>query len=67
MIEEILPDLFRIDIPLPNSPLKATNAYLIRGPERALLIDTGMNRKACLDAMRACLEKLKVDLKYQNF
>ncbi len=62
MFEQIFPDLYRIEIPLPNSPLKALNAYLIKSPGRSLLIDTGMNRKACLDAMRSSLETLKVDM-----
>ena len=51
MIEELLPDLFRIEIPLPNSPLKYLNSYVIRSPERNLVIDTGLNRKECLEAM----------------
>lgn len=62
MIEQIFSDLYRIEIPLPRNPLKALNAYLIKGRERSLLIDTGMNRKECLDPMRSCLEKLGVDL-----
>ena len=62
MIEEILSDVYRLEIPLPNSPLKATNTYLIKSPDRTLLIDTGMNRKACVDAMQSCLEKLNVDI-----
>jgi glyoxylase-like metal-dependent hydrolase (beta-lactamase superfamily II) len=62
MFEEILPGLFRIDIPLPNSPLKATNAYLIKGNNRALLIDTGMNREECQREMISNLEKLNIDM-----
>jgi glyoxylase-like metal-dependent hydrolase (beta-lactamase superfamily II) len=67
MFEELIPDLYRIEIPLPRSPLKALNAYLIKGHERSLLIDTGMNRKACLDPMRSCLKQLDVDLKRTDF
>ncbi len=67
MIEPIFPDLYRLEIPLPKSPLKAVNAYLIKGPDRSLLIDTGMNRKACLLPMHACLERLNVDLNRTDF
>lgn len=67
MVEEILPELYRIEIPLPRSPLKALNAYLIKGGERSLLIDTGMNRRECLEPMRSCLEELDVDLKRTDF
>ena len=62
MIEEILPDLYRIEIPLPRSPLKSLNSYLIKGEERFLIIDTGMNRQECMHEMLSCLERLRVDL-----
>lgn len=62
MYEEILPDLFRIDIPLPKNPLKYLNSYVIRGKDRYLIIDTGMNREECRSAMFGGLEKLGVDL-----
>ena len=67
MIESIFPDLYRLEIPLPKSPLKAVNAYLIQGPERALLIDTGMNREACRVPMHDCLTQLGVDLDRTDF
>ena len=31
MIEKIFDDLYRLEIPLPRSPLKALNSYLIKG------------------------------------
>jgi len=40
MIEEIFKDFFRLEIPLPRSPLKALNSYLIKGEDRFLIIDT---------------------------
>ena len=67
MFEKIFPDLYRIEIPLPKNPLKALNAYLIKGRERSLIVDTGMNREECLTPMRACLEKLNVDLDRTDF
>ena len=62
MCEEILPELFRIKIPLPESPLKYLNSYVIRDSKRNLIIDTGLNRKECLDAMMGGLKKLGVEL-----
>ena len=44
MVQEICPELFLIEVPLPNSPLKYLNAYVVRSPERSLVIDTGLNR-----------------------
>jgi glyoxylase-like metal-dependent hydrolase (beta-lactamase superfamily II) len=67
MIEEIRPSLFRVEIPLPNSPLKYLNSYVIRSSERNLIIDTGLNRKECLDAMQAGLRQLDIDLGKTDF
>ena len=62
MIEEIRNNFYRVEIPLPNSPLKSLNSYIIRGKDENLIIDTGLNRKECLDAMHAGLDKLNIDL-----
>jgi len=62
MCEEVLPNLFRLKIPLPESPLKYLNSFVIRDPARSLIIDTGLNRKECLDAMQTGLRKLGIDL-----
>lgn len=67
MVDEILPNLYRIEIPLPNNPLKALNSYLIKAPERSLIIDTGMNREECARAMASGLEELSVDLTRTDF
>lgn len=62
MCEEVLPNLFRNKIPLPDSPLKYLNSYIIKDPERSLIIDTGLNRKECLEAMQKALDTLGIDL-----
>jgi glyoxylase-like metal-dependent hydrolase (beta-lactamase superfamily II) len=61
MPEEIRPDFYRIRIPLPDSPLKYLNSYVIRSATRHLVIDTGLNREECRSAMMAGLEALDVD------
>ncbi|MEJ2168600.1 MAG: MBL fold metallo-hydrolase [Desulfobacterales bacterium] len=58
-----MPNLFRLKIPLPESPLKYLNSYVIRDSERSLIIDTGLNRSECLEAMQAGLRRLGIDLK----
>ena len=63
MIVAIKKGLFRIEVPLPKNPLKSLNSYLIRGEDRNLIVDTGLNRKECLEAMREGLRELDVDLK----
>ncbi len=67
LVEEVLPRLFRAEIPLPNNPLRATNSYIIKGEERNLIVDTGMNRKECREAFDAVLEKLQLDLSQTDF
>jgi glyoxylase-like metal-dependent hydrolase (beta-lactamase superfamily II) len=62
MCEEVLPNLFRNKIPLPDSPLKYLNSYIIKDPARSLIIDTGLNRKECLEAMQKGLDSLGIDL-----
>lgn len=62
MVEEIASNLFRLRIPLPETPLKYLNAYLVRSPERNLLIDTGLNHEACLTAMEDGLRRIGADL-----
>ncbi|MFH1651310.1 MAG: MBL fold metallo-hydrolase [Chloroflexota bacterium] len=61
MIEQIRPDIYRIEVPLPQNPLRALNAYLVKGAGRYLLIDTGMNREECREALMGGLTELGVD------
>jgi len=67
LVEQILPNLFRIEIPLPNNPLKFLNSYIIKGQDRFLIIDTGMNRQECMRPMLYSLETLGVDLNKTDF
>ena len=62
MFEQILPNLYRIIIPLPNSPLKDLNSYVIKSDNRNLIIDTGFNRDVCYEAMEKGLRALEIDL-----
>lgn len=67
MPEKLFPDLYRIRVPLPESPLKYLNSYVIRSDERSLVVDTGLNRQECLEAMQAGLAALSIDLKRTDF
>jgi len=67
MIEELLPNIYKVEIPLPGSPLKEVNSYVIRDSTHSLIIDTGLNRKECMDAMQAGLHKLGVKLGETDF
>lgn len=65
--DEVFPNIYRIEVPLPNNPLKAVNSYLIKGQGKYLLIDTGMNREECRRALLSNLKELKVDLGKTDF
>jgi glyoxylase-like metal-dependent hydrolase (beta-lactamase superfamily II) len=60
-VQQIDKGFFSIEVPLPGNPLKALNAYLIKG-ERSLLIDTGFDLDVCEDAVRRALSEAEVDI-----
>jgi len=66
-IEEISRNMYKMEIPLPKSPLKALNSYLIKAEGRFLIIDTGWNRQECRDEMLSGLKLLNVDLSKTDF
>jgi len=67
MPDEIKPNLYRIEVPLPDNPLKSINSYVVKGPDRTLVIDTGMMRPECERAIRAGLDGLGIDLAATDF
>ncbi len=67
MIEEILPDIYRLEIPIPKNPLKAVNSYVIRSKSRNLIIDTGMNIPVCKEAILSGLKELEIDIRNTDF
>lgn len=62
MYKQITDNIFSIYVELPRGPLKNTNAYLIKGKDRNLLIDTGYRTKICMDSLTAGLRELDVDM-----
>ncbi len=66
-MEELFPNLYRIQIPLPKNPLKSLNSYVIKGEDRNLIVDTGFNRPECLEAMEEGLKEIGVDLEITDF
>ncbi len=52
-----MPGVFRMAIPLPRSPLKATNSYLIWDKDRPLVIDTAFNRPECRESFVSLLNE----------
>jgi glyoxylase-like metal-dependent hydrolase (beta-lactamase superfamily II) len=67
MIEEILKNIYKIQIPLTGNPLNAMNSYVFKGVERTLIVDVGWNQNACRDATLKALGKIGVDLQKTDF
>lgn len=61
-MQHITENIFKIEVPLPKNPLKNLNCYVIRDPERSLIIDTGFNLPECREALFRGLEELGVEL-----
>ncbi|MGW8321274.1 MAG: MBL fold metallo-hydrolase, partial [Thermodesulfobacteriota bacterium] len=59
--------LWRIEVPLPGNPLKSINSYVIKSRPRNLIIDTGLDRQECLDAILGGLDEAGVDLDETDF
>lgn len=62
MTREVMENIYRIPVPLPNNPLRELNCYLIRGKDRSLLIDTGFRQEACREALFSGLKELDVHM-----
>jgi len=62
MIEEIAPDFYRVQIPLPDLHLKTANSYVVRDGEHSLITDTGMDNEDGFRAMQPALKRLDVAL-----
>jgi len=67
LISETIPGIFKIEVPLPNNPLKTLNSYVIKSSNRNLIVDTGMNRDECREAMYSGIKALELDLNQTDF
>ncbi|SHK29129.1 Glyoxylase, beta-lactamase superfamily II [Anaerobranca californiensis DSM 14826] len=61
-MENVYKDIYKLEIPLPDNPLKKINTYLIKGAEKSLLIDTGFNHPTSKEVLLKGLKELKVTL-----
>ncbi len=66
-MEEILPRLYRVVVPLPENPPKEINSYILTSGDRNLIVDTGMNRPECQEVLERGLEAIGVDLARTDF
>jgi len=62
----IIDNIYKIEVPLPQNPLKSINSYVIKG-QRNLVIDTGMNRIECEQAIKEAFVELDINLENTDF
>ena len=55
------PDIYTINVPLPNNPLQNLNCYVIQSKGETLILDTGFNQPPCMEALVEGLRELSVD------
>lgn len=58
MIDQVLPRVYRIPVPLPENPLRELNAYFFQGGDRDLLVDTGFRQDPCREALFSGLREI---------
>ena len=67
MIEEIVPAIYRIELPMPQEDLQSVNCYLIKGEKRHLVVDSGIDTRECKTALLGALRELDADIEKVDF
>lgn len=50
-VNEVAPGIFQMRIPMPENPLGYTLPYLVTGPDKPILIDTGLRSEEGIEAL----------------
>lgn len=59
---EIVPGIYKLDIPIPDNPLGHLNCYLIEGKKGWIMVDTGWYTPDAFEAMERGLAELNLTL-----
>jgi len=59
---EVAQNIYCFPVPLPGSPLKELNCYIVKGGGRNLMVDVGFNTKEGYAAVTAAFEELDISL-----
>jgi glyoxylase-like metal-dependent hydrolase (beta-lactamase superfamily II) len=62
MVQQLLPNIFKITVRLKGNPLKNLNSYVIRSGDRNLLIDTGFNQDESFVDLSKGIKELDLDM-----
>lgn len=59
---EIIPNIYQLQLPLPDNPLGYVNIYLVRGDNGYLLVDTGWDNEQALSSLKEQLAEIGTPL-----
>jgi len=62
MIEQVAKNIYMFPVPLPGSPLKVLNCFVIKGDKKHLMIDVGFNTQVGYDAITSAFAELGISL-----
>ena len=60
MVTQIVAGIYQLKVPIPNSPLEATNVYLLQGDKSYTLIDTGWDSETAFNSLNRQLAEIGV-------
>ena len=60
---EVIPGIYQLQLPMPGSSMGYVDAYLVRGDNDYLLVDTGWNTAEVFDFLKEQLASIYVNLK----
>lgn len=60
-MEELLPRIWRVPVPLPDNPLRFLNSYFILGEDKTTIVDVGFNHPECEQVLDNALHSLGRD------
>lgn len=61
-MEELFPNIFKVEVPLPGNALGALNSYVVIADKHNLIIDTGFDHPVCEGALMAAIAEIGLDL-----
>jgi glyoxylase-like metal-dependent hydrolase (beta-lactamase superfamily II) len=67
MITEIIPGFYQVKLPFPRNPLRDCNVYIIRGGDKSLMVDTGIDLPEAQSELLDAIKNLGIDLKKTEF
>ena len=60
---KVIPGIYQLQIPIPETSLEYINVYLVQGDNGYLLVDTGWNTSEAFDSLKKQLSEIGVDFK----